>query len=193
MIKRMFSKKQNNCNGFTVVEMLVGISIIVLISMIFVSTYLFSGSAARLKMTGQNLASNVRKVQGFALGLKEFNNSSFPDGGWGITFNANNDSVIIFADESSDHLINAGENYTQVDLPGRITIDQVWFDGAPSGNGVVNISFEPPDPQVWICDSTLGDCDQDTRGINASIILTDNLNNFKTVFINRLGLVDVED
>jgi len=159
--------------------------------------YQSSGKKSRLKMTAQNLASDIRKAQGFALGLKEFSDTGeTPLGGWGIylsNVNELNNYYDIYADHTEDHIYQeANENFERINFEGGIYVKEIIFYDHldnPYSQTQAHITFEPPDPVIYFCDQN--SCINNY--VLVEIILTDRSGDTKRVVVNKFGLVDVED
>jgi prepilin-type N-terminal cleavage/methylation domain-containing protein len=192
-IKKHFKDTQ----GFTLMEMIVSVSIMALMSTIMLVNFHSSGTKGNLNMAAQKLASDIRQVQGYALGLKQ-PTGTYENGGWGVyieTNNPNNTAYNFFYDKNNDGTItNPGDTaYPSIQLPAgmkfinaRMSKDNgnSWTD-----NGTFYISFIPPDPKILICkDATFGECDY----TNAEIIIS-NSTATSSVMVNKLGLVDVKN
>jgi len=72
-------------NGFTLVELLVIIFIIMLMSGIIFANYRQSGQRLALQRSANKLAQDIRRVQEMATSVKEFQ-GIIPEGGYGIRF-----------------------------------------------------------------------------------------------------------
>jgi len=171
--------------GFTLIEMIVSISIIALISGIFLTNYHSTNKRSELNVSAQELASNIRLAQDHSLGSVKFNDN-IPQGGWGVYFNktvGNNARYIIFAnndDGAYTRDADGSEDFKTVNLPGNVVINSLTVDGAEDE---VDLIFLPPDPTIYI---------NGNSNKNLEIGLTDN-NSTKTVLINFFGSVDVEN
>ncbi|MBU4375575.1 prepilin-type N-terminal cleavage/methylation domain-containing protein [Patescibacteria group bacterium] len=172
----MFKKLKNNA-GFTIIELLASTFIVALISGIFLANYRAGDRQASLAGAAQKMASDIRLVQNYALGLREFQ-GVFPAGGWGVHFEAGNSGYIIFADNDiAEYDYDAGEEYAAVSLPDNVTIDSIDV------GAFLDIVFLPPDPVTYM---------NSASNISAQIILKDNqTGSTKTIQVNFLGLVDV--
>jgi len=96
----MFLKRKIKC--FTLIEMLVVVSIIVILSAIVVSTYRSSQNRYILESDTQTFVSNVRRIQSLGLAAQKFCSNS-QEGGYGIELGAdikgkNLKKYILFAD-----------------------------------------------------------------------------------------------
>lgn len=164
--------------GFTLIETLVSISIIALISGIFIANYRGAEKRSNLNLAAQKVASDIRLAQNYTLGLQEFN-GSFPLGGWGVYFSTvAAGQYIIFADNGNyQYESGVDDEYRQVILPSGITINSIDIDP-------VSIVFEPPDPTTYINTVNNGEVNITLQESSSSAI--------KTVKVNFLGLIDVD-
>ncbi|MBI4812210.1 prepilin-type N-terminal cleavage/methylation domain-containing protein [Candidatus Falkowbacteria bacterium] len=182
----MFSgqKNQKSQRGFTLIELIVSISVIAMMSGLFLANYHSANKRSELASAAQKTASDIRLAQQFSLGANEFNGAP-PAGGWGIYFDESSpDSYIIFADIDENRNYDSGEEHARVNLPVGVSIEEI--EDSDTGIIITNASvvFLPPDPITYINNSS---------GNNVSITLKDVNNSVKTVEVNFLGLVEVVD
>lgn len=186
-------------SGFTLMELVVSLSIIGIISGVFLANFHYANQQGKVNMAAQKLASDIRQAQGYALGQKEFEAiSDFPKGGWGVYLSKippDDDGYYIFADYGDgsggdpDHEYDNGELFNQLGLPAGVNISQIRIDGNP--RNTLHITFIPPDPTVWICRNA-SQCATENDGESAEITLIDSGGNYsKKIYINIFGLVDV--
>ncbi len=172
-----------NKYGFTLVELLVSLSIIILITTIFLANYKSTNKRSGLVLATQKLASDIRLIQTYSLGAKE-NNGIVPPGGWGIVFDKtldNNTSIIIFADDSSldfTRALDGSEDVETVDFPEGIYIELLDTSISVSKADLV---FLPPKPTTYINANS-------TETLN--IQLSDGVST-TTIQVNQFGLIDV--
>lgn len=82
--------------GFSIVELIVTISILVTINAVIFASYPKFRQSISLKRTGQEIASTIYQAQTYALSVKEFQ-GEFP--GYGAHFDKSfSDSFVLFAD-----------------------------------------------------------------------------------------------
>jgi len=194
--------------GFTLIEMITSVSLIVIITAIFIANYRSSNKRSDLIMTAQKLVADIHAAQNNTLGLIKYGNE-VPPGGWGIHFDENNPlEYTMFADldrsastEPPDiYPADAGfmsyDNTTEGDidkgarvvkLPQGISIIELNTGDDADGSSIANVSFLPPDPKTNIF-----------NGVSTSTFLEITLkeareNKTKTVRVNFLGLVEVID
>jgi Tfp pilus assembly protein FimT len=171
---------QANNFGFTLVELLVSLSIIIMMTTLFLANYHSSNERSKLSSASQQMASDIRLAQSYALGSKKFN-GAIPPGGWGVYFNETNTSYIIFADnDGGKDYDDPGEKFSEIDLPANVTISSI--DVAND----VDIVFLPPDPEVFFNGLT-------APAVNSVQIELSDGETVKTVEVNYLGLVDAID
>ena len=190
---RVIKSKQ----GFTLIELTVSATIIAIISTMALVNFSVHDKKNKVDLAAYKLASDIRRVQSYALSLKEFG-GNVPDRGWGMYLrknNPNNTFYIVFADgvdtdnctyDNTNELLNP-----IIDIMNEVKISGLKINGG--NTAVLNIVFEPPNPTIYLCKNTascLGpQCDYES----AKIILSDSGNTYsRTVKVNKFGLVDVE-
>lgn len=167
----------NNFLGFTLIELLTSITIIGIISSIFLVNYRSSEERSKLGMTIQKVATDIRLAQTYALGSNEFN-GSFPVGGWGVHFDISvPGSYVVFADQNGDRIYDAAEKLKEEKLSTGIILDSLTIPGS-----VVDIIFLPPDPVTYI---------NGAESSEVTVYFSDKNNYKKGVKVNFLGLIDV--
>lgn len=172
----------DNRNGFTLAEIMVSIAIVAIFSTVSTATFYSYKRTGDLDMAALKLTSDIRKTQGYALGLKE-QGGSYP---WGIYFEMSNPNrYTIFADSSGNYYYNNGESFLPVSFSDSITISEIRIDGVSRNR--VNIVFSAPDPEINMCrNQNRMQC----AGSKVEIDLTKGTLT-KTVSVNMLGLVEV--
>ncbi len=184
----IFMKK----SGFTLIELLVSISIISMVTGIFLANYSSANRRTDLTMTAQKMVSDIRMAQNYALGLARYGlsgSTNVPPGGWGAHFSlVASDQYLLFADNNGNAIYNTGEDDITkgaqiTKLPLNIIIDSIKL--ANSTDNQVDITFLPPDPITTITGAT-------ATSTQVDIVLKDiKTNTIKTVRVNFLGLVEV--
>ncbi len=186
--------------GFTLVEMLVSIFIVSVVAGIFLTNYHSTNKRSELNMTSQKIVSDIRLVQSYTLGAKEFDNIP-PEGGWGIRMMKDDIEYIIFADKDNSGKYRADEegtidyeNYAKIQLPIGITIKGFNIDGNTQRN-YLYIVFEPPDPETHINGASNENNDSLPTGDAdyAKIILIRDNEDEKIILVNFFGLADIVD
>ncbi len=205
----IFKRQLNKQGGagfkpaFTLVEMVVSISIIALVSALFIANYRSASKRTDLIMMSQNLVADVHLAQNNTLGLVKYNDA-VPAGGWGVHFNQTTNSYTLFADlDAPSTPTNPSPGYMQYDpategvtsygarttqLPTGIEIVSLKFANG-SSQSQTNVSFLPPDPQTNIYQPL-----SMATSTSLEITLRELRNNStKTILINFLGLTEVLD
>lgn len=182
----------SNKQGYTLLELIVSMSIITLLTGLFLANYHSSNQRTDLTMTAQTLVADFRYAQANALGLVKYD-SETPAGGWGVFLSSdpsNYKQYLIFADETDDGLYNDDEALVSlggraISLPKNIHVESLIVDGVEKSKAVV--TFLPPDPLTRIHA-------YNATGTVLEIKLKETVNNTtKTVRVNFLGLVEVID
>lgn len=174
----LYKRTYNKQKGFTLVELLVSVSIIAIMSTLFFVNYRQGGVGVDLNAAANSVASKIRVAQNYSLGTKKFNNLT-PLGGWGvhIDYENYNNQYIMFADIDGDFTYDLGEGYSTSTLPINVVFSSMT-KASP-----VDIVFLPPDPRTFI--NT-----EDNQAL--TITLQEVVNNTTNgIEINFLGLIDV--
>lgn len=183
-----FNIRQANLMGFTLIEFVVSLSIVALMSGIFLTNYHATNKRSELNVTVQKLVSDMRLAQNYSLGSKEYG-SDVPVGGWGLYFNriSSPESYIIFADSDGNMEYNSGESDVEkggriISLPTEISIKDIDIGHTTN---FVNLTFLPPDPatNIW-------------HGHNHSLMritLEESGGLTKVVEVNFFGLIEVKE
>lgn len=181
--------------GFTLIEMIVSISMVVIVAALFIANYRSANKRTDLIMAAQSLVADLHLAQNNTLGLVKYGDI-VPAGGWGINFDIAKNIYTLFADlnapETTGYLdydvgegeINYGARITQ--LPAGIEISNLKTDSSPAASQV-NVTFLPPDPQTNIYDGTAT-----SSALEIEFKELRN-NSVKTVKVNFLGLVEAID
>jgi prepilin-type N-terminal cleavage/methylation domain-containing protein len=179
-------------SGFTLIELIVSVTIISLVTGIFLANYKSTNRRTDLTMTAQKMVADIRTAQNYALGLARYGASgstNVPLGGWGLhidlTAPNGNKQYMIFADDDGDKAYSGPEESVTengaeiISLPPNIVIDSL------SVGNKMDVTFLPPDPITTISGLLQG-------YPQADIVLRDtNDNSIKTIRINFLGLAEV--
>lgn len=178
-------------------------AVIVIISSMALVNFSAHDKKNKVDLAAYKLASDIRKVQGYALSLKEFDvggGTEVPDRGWGMYFrknNPNNIFYIVFADGDNVDTDNCSyDNANELLNPIIDIINGVEIIALKANGGntaVLNIVFEPPNPTIYLCKNTASCAGAQCNFDNAEIILSDSDGVYtRTVKVNKFGLVDVE-
>jgi len=167
--------------GFTIVEVLVVLSIVGIIAGIAIFSVGAERQNSALLRAAQKLSLDLRRAQSFALSSKTFKTSGIPCG-WGMHFNgAGSRSYIIFADKAvnvncSDRdfvrAFDGSEDFETVNLESEISINGL-------SNNLSDVVFYPPEPSVVFVP------DQAT----VNVVLANEGGATRTVTINKTGFI----
>lgn len=200
MLKLIKTKKYS---GLTLIELIVSISIISLVTTIFVVNYQVSTKRTDLIMTAQVVVADIHRAQNNALGLVKYG-SEVPAGGWGVHFNmSDRTKYYIFADLqapgdlgnlvfdiNTEGDINQGARI--IELPSNLEIAALKRNQAEGLDlDFMNIVFLPPDPRTHIYYNLSEPATSTDMFIFLKDVNDDNPDNYKIVQANILGLVEV--
>ena len=176
-------------SGFTLIELIVSVSIMGMMTALFLVNYHSANRRSDLTMTAQKMVADIRMAQNYALGLARYGAAgslNVPTGGWGLNIDLanSNKQYLIFADDDGDKIYDSGEANLAYgalvsSLPSNIIIESL------SVGQRANITFLPPDPITTIYGPIATSSE---ININLKDLST---NNIKTVKINFLGLVEL--
>ena len=171
--------------GFTLVESLVVVTIILVLLVTVLVNYRVGERNLSLDESTAILGQNFRKVEEMAMSAKEFQ-GIIPQGGYGINLKTEDDFYTIFADCNSDYQYTLGnlcngfpEKVDQIALGKRSKIASLLSGSYLS---VMNIVFIPPSPLIMISGS----------GTEAVIKLSlkEDISAIRTVRVNKAGLIE---
>lgn len=167
--------------GFTLIEMLVVLAIIVIITGIVIFNIGNERQNSALLRSAQKLSLDLRRAQSFALSSKVFKTSGIPCG-WGIHFNGvGSDSYVIFADLATDQncsdrdfirAASGSEDFETINLESGITISNL------SGS-LSDIVFTPPEPTVTFTPAQIA----------ADITLINKNSTTRAITVNKTGFI----
>lgn len=199
----MFKNSHNKKNGFTLIELIVVISIMAIMSGVAIFNYSDFRAHVSLQNLADDVALSVRKAQSYAIGVRGYNNLF---SGYGVHFNldsknngshfGDNKSFIIFANIDNDDIYRTDgkdcgqpskeneclENLT-ITGPDKISEIIIGLKGGEEirtkEEGVLDIFFNRPNPEPSFCfrkSYNNGSCDEDSS-ISYVKIAVSNINN----------------
>ena len=169
--------------GFTLIEMLVVLSIVIIITGIVIFNVGTERQNSALLRSAQKLSLDLRRAQNFALSSKTYKTSGVPCG-WGVHFNgAGSISYIIFADMAAAvncsnrdfiRAVDGSEDFETINFDAGINISNL-------SNNLSDIVFSPPDPMVNFTPNQT----------SASIVLINKDGATRTININKTGFISL--
>jgi prepilin-type N-terminal cleavage/methylation domain-containing protein len=162
----MFLNKKNR-NGFTLVEMLVSLSIVAVIMLTVLFNYSSFNDRLALSSAAQELAVSIRQAQTYGLTVREVkSNTGLFDKAYGVYFNKNDPSnYYLFVDSllvdpaNKKYDVGSGtcgsvttECVEKLTLRNGVIISNVCNAStcSPGGSVVMNVSFTRPNPDANI-------------------------------------------
>jgi len=158
--------------GFTVIELLVSISIILALTTLLFASYREGQKDFQLQKTAYKLAQDIMQVKEWAMNGKKLPDNSLPAGGYGIYIEESSSSYVLFASSTENPIetifLEKGINFSTT-TPAPMTI-----------------VFMPPDPIVSVNNVT-------GSNANATITLFSSLNNkYRIITVNSRGLIEIK-
>ena len=128
--------RQTKQNGFTLIEILVSMSIFAILVTVIFANYRYGNSAQNLEQAPRELQSKLRFVQNLALTGKDYNDTTIPPA-YGVHFSyPGGTEFITFADTDDDKRY-VEDNDTILEtfkLPAKITLDSCEDPPVPTCN-----------------------------------------------------------
>jgi type II secretory pathway pseudopilin PulG len=186
--------------GFTLIEVFVVISIIILLSAISIPSYFNQRKELTLEQSANLLLQSLRKVSEMAVSAREIGPQEakiIPKGGYGLYLEKMGEDyeILIFADcsDPQDYLYTSGNNVCGISpnkFPEKIQelfLEKGVFIQTLFPSNPLNIVFQPPDPVIYINGQPAVGTDK------AEIILSfEGLLKTRKIIVNKTGLIYVE-
>ncbi len=188
---------KNNNKGYTLIELIVSIAVIAIISSIMFANYHQGGAGESLNAAAQNLVSEIRKIQGYALSHKEFNGTIQTTGGWGIMLSSNPshhpEKFILFFDTDDSGKFNSSSELYLDGLIGQdVKVTDISFSG--TSRPYFWAIHYPPNPKI-----KLNGANNPTNAFidsedsqEVEVTLTHSGGRTKVIKLNKYGLIDVD-
>lgn len=175
-----------NCvnRGFSLLELLVGITIVTIIGGIYLINYRTMDEDFALERSSYQLAQDIRRAQNMAMSSKEGSGEGFV-GGYGIYLTESSDQYVLFRDA------DGSQNYDPLQdqaietnkFEKGVVVTEIIFNPIVLTD-IVSIVFAPPDPKVFF--NTGGDQNRNQLSLKISI----NGKNSE-VLVNKAGLISI--
>jgi len=174
--------------GFTLVELLVVISIISLLSVVVFANYRVGEKQFALQRLAHKLAQDIRRAQAMTMGAVECPSGTNCAGqippGYGIYLKQGDTFYKLYADTNPS---DGNEQYNA----GDVVIEEIYFEKGvyihSANPASFSINFKPPDPTIKIRGGG-----QDKIESTITIALQSDTSKTKTIKVNKVGLIEVE-
>lgn len=177
--------------GYTLIEFLVTIFIILLLSSIFFLNYRSEEKNLALLRAAHKLANDIRRTQNMALQTEKCCGGIIPQG-YGVYLNSEAEGYLIYADtypSGGNERYDSNRDFIveQVSFEKGIYIREFKYSNITFPFSNWSINFKPPHPKINIQT-------QNSSYDELLIILAlkNNPNRTKTVRVNNAGLISVE-
>jgi len=171
-------------NGFTLLEILVVISIIIILTGIVLLNYRTTGQQLAIQRAAFKLAADIRRTQEMAMSAKELPGTGIPIGGYGVYLqNANDISYLIYADT------NPASGNEQYDAGGDTVVETINLEQGVKISSVspssLSVNFKPPDPAIMLGGSA------GNNEVIITLALIADTSKTKTIKVNKAGRIDI--
>ncbi len=181
--------------GFTLVELIVVTSIVLLLSSIFLANYRAGGKEYSLLRAANKLAQDIRRAGEMAISTRECKPpptscpaaGGVPTGGYGFYIDkSQDDRYFIYADSGTSP---NPEKYTSGEEIETIFLETgVYIKDLQPTSANFSINFKPPDPTINIKDAT----GQNKDNMTITIALRTDPTKTKLIKVNKVGLIDID-
>jgi len=177
--KTFFLKSDNS--GFTLLEILIAISIIILMTGLVMTNYHSSQKELALQRAAYKFSQDVRRAAEMAMAAKQIS-GSFPDG-YGLYLDQSWGSYYkLYADENGDERYNGSDTELEtIYLEHGIIIKN-------ANPAVFSVNFRPPAPIVKLKDGGGGNKDW----VEVTFSLESDPSKTKVIRINGIGMVEIQ-
>lgn len=193
-------KRNKKFFGFTIIELLVVVSIILILSAIILANYRAGQKGLALSRAAYKLTQDLRRAQELAMSARDFKGSP-SQGGYGIYFKLTEPNhYILFADcdkekdyDTQQQVLNCynaynpvtGASFSYPELLEDIAIEKdvkIRNLFPISNENTLVITFTPPNPDIFF----------NPDAAIATITLTTDDGRTKNIVINKAGLIEIE-
>lgn len=186
MLKRRKFKGQK---GFTILELMVVVFIVAILTTIYLAGYRSGEKSFRLQRAANKLASDVRRAAELSMSAKDSKSScaGITASAYGIYAEfATPASYKLYADTvGGDRLYGSSDCVIE-----NITLEKgVIIKDISTAPKKTTISFQPPDPQVFIRWNNPSDS---TSSVTITLGLQNDPTKTRTITVNKSGLIDID-
>jgi Tfp pilus assembly protein FimT len=190
---------RNKLSGFTLFELMVTISMIVLLLTMSSVAFRNTNKRTELIFTAHQVAAMARLAESYAASAKELDNIASQNI-WGLYFDkTDNQKIIMFVDVDNNQLFEPALDKVvrTLTLPRQIIVWKI-FEGQglneqeiTAPNGAVAVLFSPPDPKTKLRYFPDISNNWDSTEVVRVTLKDDNNESVKNIKFNFFGLIDV--
>lgn len=176
---------RHTISGFTLMELVVVISMIVAILSIFLVNYRAGGSNQSLNLAAQKLAFDIKKAQSLTIAGVNIKSSDTPKSNCGYGINISSEPAFeykIFLDNNCNNKYEASDTEIErIELPHKIQV--LRFSTSPPSS--LDITFNPPRPTTSINNN------QNTTSVDIVLNIEDDPLAIKTISVTTGGQINI--
>ena len=153
--------------GFTTIELVVAISLITIMTSALMLSWNPAEKTLTLKQTSHQISQDVRRAAQLSLSAASSSCPTFYEDyyGFGLQATANSGTYIIYENCNQNYVWDAASDDTLIQ---EVSINEDLEISSVTPSSPLNILFVPPEPQVFINNSTTSDAIITTKIINDS-------------------------
>jgi len=187
----LFFKKND---GFTLLELIVSISIFVIVSTVVLANYSKYSGRVSIENLAHEIAISIRQAQVFGQNIREFGAGSNQFPSYGVHFDSTNkNSFVFFADvngnkkyDSPDCVSVGTECIERFIIQTGSSISDLCGDTVCSRDSL-DVTFTRPDPDAYILSNGAG-----SPHSTGDIVVTTNKGESKKVVVSAVGQISIK-
>ena len=151
--------------GFTTIELIVAISLIAVMTSALMISWSPAEKSLSLKQASHQISQDLRRAAQLSLSAASSSCPTFYEDyyGFGVQLTANSGTYIIYENCNQNYVWDASSDDTLIQ---EVTINEDLEVSAVTPSSPLNVLFVPPEPQVFINNSTTSDAVITTKIIN---------------------------
>jgi len=171
-------------NGFTLFELLITATVIFVLTGFILANYPSAGRGFALKRSTNKLAQDIWQVQSKAIIMERIQGSA--PKGYGIYLTSSTlTGYKLFADQDSNWQWESAADTLVEDVSLESDVEISNLEAGGASVSVLNIVFQPPDPAVWINNSS-------SSSSTITLYLPTDPSKTGTIFVNSAGLITTQ-
>lgn len=174
--------------GFTLVEMLIAVSIIAIISAVLMYQYTAFDSQLLLRNMAYEIALSVRQAQRLGTGVQQDGSGNF-DRPYGVRFGLG-PTYQLFRDTNRNYKYDNGEVVTTFELTRGNQIDLLCINTTTCGQNYIEFVFLRPDPDARIVVD--GNTSSGASSATIRIASTRNPSDMRTITVSVTGQIAIQ-
>jgi prepilin-type N-terminal cleavage/methylation domain-containing protein len=167
--------------GFTLIELLITVALITIVTSFLLINYPGLNKAFSLQRSVSKLSQDIRKIEERSVSMVEI--SGNPPEGYGIHIDEESYSYKLSAYDKNGNWSATDTWEETINIEDEIKIGELKKGDATVAS--LDIVFEPPDPTVWVNNSS-------SSSSTIEVYIENDSSKSESIFINSSGLITVK-